>query len=411
MTLTMRNLESLSLDEMRDFLSGSRSLEVSLAADQRYGLLERVLAKQRYRRLSRSDKGIVRRFLGKVAGLSRAQLTRLIARWVKSSKIERQTTPRPRFPRRYTAADIALLAELDSVHEQLSGPATRRLLERGYSVFGDERFQRLASISVSHIYNLRASAAYRKIRVQVTRTQARQVAIGERRKPDPRGRPGYLRVDTVHQGHHDDRRGLYHINAVDTVTQWQVVGCVETISERHLAPVLEAMLHQFCFRIRGFHSDNGSEFVNRTVAKLLNKLLIEFTKSRPYHSADNALVEGKNGAVIRKQIGYGAIAAEHAEDFQKFYTAYFNSYLNFHRPCGYPTVSVDERGRRRRRYRGEDYRTPYEKLQSLPGWKKELKRGITPELLAQQAARYSDMEAARRMQEAKHKLLAKVRGR
>jgi hypothetical protein len=183
------------------------SLEVSLAADQRYGLLERVLAKQRYRRLSRGDKGIVRRFLCKVAGLSRAQLTRLIARWVQSSKIERQATPRPRFPRRYTAADIALLAELDSVHEQLSGPATRRLLERGYSVFGDERFQRLAGISVSHIYNLRASAAYRKIRVQVTRTQARQVAIGERRKPDPQGRPGYLRVDTMHQGHHETAAG------------------------------------------------------------------------------------------------------------------------------------------------------------------------------------------------------------
>lgn len=382
-----------------------------MSADQRYGLLERVLHKQRYRRLSRGHKGIVRQFLGKVAGLSRAQLTRLIARWVQSSKIERQATPRPRFPRRYTAADIALLAEVDSVHEQLSGPATRRLLERGYSVFGDQRFQRLAGISVSHIYNLRASAAYRKVRVQVTRTQARQVAIGERRKPDPRGRPGYLRVDTVHQGHHDDRRGLFHINAVDTVTQWQVVGCVETISERHLAPVLEAMLHQFCFRIRGFHSDNGSEYVNHTVAKLLNKLLIEFTKSRPYHSADNALVEGKNGAVIRKQIGYGAIGAEHAEDFQKFYTAYFNPYLNFHRPCGFATVVVDERGRRRRRYPSQDYRTPYEKLLSLPAWPDELKPGVTAELLAQQAGGSSDMEAARRMQQAKHKLLAKVRDR
>jgi hypothetical protein len=55
----------------------------------------------------------------------------------------------------------------------------------------------------------------------------------------------------------------------------------------------------------GFQRDNGSEFLNRTVAKLLNKLLIEFTKSRAYRTTDNAQVEGKNGAVVRKLIGYG----------------------------------------------------------------------------------------------------------
>ena len=88
------------------------------------------------------------------------------------------------------------------------------------------------------------------------------------------------------------------------------------------------MLHQFPFRLRGFHCDNGSEFLNHRVARLLNKLLIEFTKSRPYRTTDNALVEGKNGAVVRKHIGYGAIAAEHATALQKFYTAYCNSYLN-----------------------------------------------------------------------------------
>ena len=92
------------------------------------------------------------------------------------------------------------------------------------------------------------------------------------------------------------------------------------------------------FRILGFHCDNGSEFLNYTVARLLNKLLVEFTKSRPYRTTDNALVEGKNGAVIRKHIGYGAIPAEHAEAFQKFYAACFNPYLNHHRPCGFATL-------------------------------------------------------------------------
>ena len=144
-------------------------------------------------------------------------------------------------------------------------------------MFANSEYVCLAPISVSHIDNLRRPRAYRSRRVVFDRTQTRQVGIAERRKPEPQGKPGYLRLDTVHQGHGDTRPGLYHINAVDTVTPWPVVGCVETISERHLMPLLEAMLHQFPFRLRGFHCDNGSEFLNHRLARLLHKLLIEFT--------------------------------------------------------------------------------------------------------------------------------------
>jgi len=169
--------------------------------------------------------------------------------------------------------------------------------------------------------------------------------------------------------------------------------------------VLEAMLHQFPFRILGFHADNGSEFINHTVAGLLGKLLAEFTKSRAYHSTDNALVEGKNGAVIRKLMGYGHIAAEHAGGLQKFYTAHLNRYLNFHRPCGFATVSVDARGKRKRRYKADDYRTPYEKLKSLPKAEEYLKQELNFAQMDQVALRMSDTECARQMGEAKRKLL------
>ena len=151
-------------------------------------------------------------------------------------------------------------------------------------------------------------------------------------------------------------------------------------------------------------------FLNRKVVRLLNKLLVEeFTKSRAYRTTDNALVEGKNGAVVRKHIGYGPIGAEHAGAFQKFYTAYLNPYLNFHRPCGFATIQVNQRGRRKRIYRPEDYRTPYEKLISLEGWREYLKPGITEQLLEQEALRRSDTQAARRMQKAKLALLARSR--
>ena len=134
---------------------------------------------------------------------------------------------------------------------------------------------------MAHIYNLRKSRAYREKRISYQKTRPVQVAIGERRRPDPQGRPGYLRIDTVHQGDLEGVKGLYHINAVDEVTQWQVVGATAHISEAWLIPVLEAMLRQCPFPIRGLQSDNGSESINRVVASLLNKLLIEQTKSRP----------------------------------------------------------------------------------------------------------------------------------
>ena len=99
------------------------------------------------------------------------------------------------------------------------------------------------------------------------------------------------------------------------------------------------MLLQFPFVIRGFHSDNGSEFVNHTVARLLNKLLIRFTKSRPRHTNDNGLAESKNGAVVRKQLGYAYIPQSCAELLNGFNRDFFNPYINFHRPWFFP-VSV-----------------------------------------------------------------------
>jgi hypothetical protein len=411
MQIRMSNLERLTLAEMAEFVVSNRGVDWQATEQQAvYGLIERVLKNQQYSRLRKSQRGVVKAFLLRVTGLSRAQITRLIRRWMQMRRIERKPERRPSFKRRYTQSDIELLVEIDAAHEDLSGPAVRHLLKRELEVFGNEEFRRLAGISVSHIYNLRKSSGYRKLRVRVEHTRARQIAIAERRKPDPKGRPGYIRVDTVHQGQRDGKPGVYHINAVDTVTQWEVVGCVTSICERDLIPVLEAMLHQFPFRIIGFHCDNGSEFLNHKVVQLLGKLMVEeFTKSRAYKTTDNAMVEGKNGSVVRRQIGFGAIGAEHAEEFQKFYTAYLNPYLNFHHPCGFATIETGHRGKRRRVYRHNDYRTPYEKLTSLKDWQKHLKEGISSQHLGREAGRMSDTEAARRMQKAKLALLSRCR--
>jgi len=402
----MQNAESLSREQIQGFLQSSEPIEFAgCGRDERYSWVEEVLAAQKFGELSKGERGLVRAYVRKVTGLSEAQITRLIRVYLDHGNVQCQPYQRHRFAAKYTAEDVSVLAEVDRAHGRLSGPATRRIFQRAWEQFGDQRYVRLAKISVAHLYNLRGSARYRNQVAVFEPTRPTSTAIGQRRKPDPQGRPGWVRVDTVHQGDSEGAKGVYHINAVDAVTQWQVVGCAEKISERYLLPVLEAVLAQFPFAIRGFHADNGPEYINRRVAQMLQKLHAEFTKSRACRSQDNALVEGKNGAVIRKLIGYGHIAGQHAEAVQKFYTEHLNPYLNFHRPCGFATVSLDQRGKRQRQYKLEDYRTPFEKLQWLPGAEQFLKPGVSLSELEKRARAISDTECALRMTAAKAKLL------
>ena len=404
----MHEAEKLSLDQIEAFLNASEDIRFEGENRQQvYGWVEQVLRQQHYPQQGRKARGLLRRYLEKMTGLSRAQVTRLIARYRAKGELQPAPYRRHRFPQRYTGADIELLATVDEAHETLSGPATRRILEREYHNYGKPEYQRLASISVAHLYNLRHQQRYRERRLNYTKTRPTAISIGERRRPDPQGQPGYVRVDTVHQGDRPAAKGVYHINAVDQVTQWEIVSATARISEAWLEPVLAALLRQFPFPIRGFHSDNGSEFINQTVARLLNKLLIEQTKSRPRHSNDNGLVETKNGAVIRKHMGYGYIHAEHAERIQQFYSAHLNPYLNYHRPCAQADIEVDEKGRQQRLYRR--YQTPLETLLALSSPAPALRPGLTLAALQRVAAAVSDTEAAQRMQQAKAQLFEQLR--
>jgi len=403
----VHDAEKLSLDQIEAFLRASQEIRFEGEnREQVYGWVEQVLNQQHYQKQGRKARGLLRRYLEKMTGLSRAQVTRLIARYGANGELQPSHYRRHRFPQRYTPADIELLATVDEAHESLSGPATRRILQREYQDYGRPEYQRLASISVAHLYNLRHQQRYRERRLNFTKTRPTAVSIGERRRPDPQGQPGYVRVDTVHQGDRPGAKGIYHINAVDEITQWEIVSATARISEAWLEPVLAVMLRQFPFPIRGFHSDNGSEFINQTVAHLLNKLLIEQTKSRPRHSNDNGLVETKNGAVIRKHMGYGYIDAQHAECIQHFYSAHLNPYLNYHRPCAQADLEVDDKGRQQRHYRR--YQTPLETLLALQP-APLLRPGLTVAVLHRIAATLSDTEAAQRMQQAKGKLFERLR--
>lgn len=399
-----------TLDDVRAFLEGSLAVSFSApSGPAQRDWIARTLHRFGFRTLGRADRGLLLAFLRKVTGVSRAQMTRLVAQWRQSGALpDRRGPPAASFTRRYTDADIAALVALDRLHGQLSGPATRKLAERAFHRFGEARYERLASISVAHLYNLRRSAGYKRQRGRIEPTRSVQVPIGLRRRPQPNGQPGFLRVDSVHQGDFDGVKGIYLINLVDAVTQYEAVFAVSRISELFLIPILETALATFPFTIRGFHTDNGSEYINRRVAALLDKLNVEFTKCRARRSNDNALVESKNASVIRKHLGYSHIPSRFADLVNTFTTTVLTPYLNFHRPCFFPQVIVDDKGRQRRRYPHSAINTPYEKLKTLPNAAGHLKPGVTFERLDELAYAMTDSQAAERLNQRREALFNKI---
>ena len=407
----MNETRLTAIAQIEEFLCANAVVEFLPGGDdaERYAHISRVLKRFDYPRRTRRERGILLRYLRLTSHYSRAQLNRLVQQWhanrlAKVALHKRYGAPSMPFARRYTATDVELLVLVDRAYEDMSGLAITHVLKRAYQQ-GDIRFEKLANLSVSHLYNLRKSTGYQSRRTRFIKTHAVCNPIGVRRAPKADGSAGYVRIDTVHQGDFDGVKGVYHITCVDEVSQWQVEACVQGISEAYLLPVLALVLEQFPFRINGFHSDNGSEYINSRVANLLQKLHIEQTKSRARSSNDNALAESKNASVVRKHMGYAHIEQRHAEIINRFYQTTFNPWLNRHRPCLFPSEKLNAKNKLIKCYRRADVKTPLECLAILVENKLvTFKSGQTLALLQQQAAQQTDLAATQNMQKAKAKL-------
>lgn len=404
MIVTLHTEHLTRFDQIERFLDGTAEVDFR-APDRasRRDWIGRVLRQFRYAQRPRRERGLLLRFLIKLTGYSPAQMKRLVAQFATVHHLrDRRGPPARPFTCRYTLADSQALAELDRLHGNLSGPATKKLAERAFRRFGDARYERLAGISVAHLYNLRRTQGYQRARGAIPhKTASTANAIGARRAPTPNGLPGFIRIDSVHQGDLDGIKGVYLINAVDSLTQFQLIAAVERISENFLLPVLQDLLDRFPFKLLGFHADNGSEFINHRVAQLLTKLHIELTKSRPRHSNDNALAETKNGAIVRKHLGYTHIPGRFAARVNHFTLDVLSPYVNFHRPCFFPHTVTDGKGRQRRLYRYEDMMTPLDKLASLPNVEARLKPGVCLATLHRAATAQSDSAAAHHLNAAR----------
>jgi len=403
----MTDSELRTVDDIKTFLKHSSKLVFRRESrSEAYVWIEKTLMRLKYFKLKKAAKGTVRAYLKLITGYSRSQVARLIDVFFNTDRVQVKKHKRHTFPRIYADSDIQLLARTDELHEFPNGNAIKVTLNR--MAKSDPRYANIRKVSVSHIYNLRKKPVYRRTTMRFEKTRPTTIAIGLREKPQPQGRPGFIRVDSVHQGDKGKVKGLYHINSVDEVTQFEIIGAVKDLTEKHMLPILERMIEEYPFAILGFHADNGSEYINHKVAELLNRLLIRLTKSRPRHSNDNGLPESKNGSIIRKWFGYLFIDASHVERINDFYFDWFNRYLNFHRPCAFASISVDHKGKVSKKYPLEDYRTPYQKLRALPKAARYLKKGLSFKQLDAFAAAYTDNQIATIIQTKRKELFDEI---
>jgi len=410
MNIIMNTKRIVSINDIGEFLQGTKKIKIkTVSRSEKYRFISDTLIKLKYKQLNRPGKTLTKKYLRKITGYSPRQIKRLISKWRRGkllASLEKIKSNRHKFPCKYGPIEIGLLAKADKALNYPNGRALKESLVREYEVFKKKEFETISKISVSHIYNIRNSnSQYQSTAMRYTKTNPAIVPIGERRRPDNQGKPGYLRIDSVHQGDFNGVKGVYHINVVDEVTQWELVGCVEVISEKFLIPLLEELLSQFPFRIINFHSDNGSEYINYQVAEMLNKLMIKQTKSRSRKTNDQALVEGKNGSVIRKHIGRNHIPKKYADAVNKFYQEHFNVFLNYHRVCSFATDYVDKRGKIKKKY--DIYLTPYDRLKSLEKAESYLREDISFEGLDKIAYAESDIKFGEKMKREKDKLFKK----
>ena len=212
LVIDMEEARRQTMAQVKAFLGGTTAIAFRVPKAERYRFIERVLTRLGYARHGRAAKGVRLRYLERMTGLSRQQVTRLVRQYRTDGTLAHRHGPPPHgFRRRFTTTDVALLAEIDALHSTLSGPATKKVMERALLIFGDARFERLARISVSHLYNLRGGTPYQRTRRHWTKTRPTGVPIGQRRAPQPNGLPGYIRIDSVHQGDQDGVNGVYHI--------------------------------------------------------------------------------------------------------------------------------------------------------------------------------------------------------
>jgi len=397
MKINMTISYQLNIINLKTLLNSGKSLKMEFETiKQKHEFIESIYKNIGYFNLNKSDKIIIIEYLKKTTKLGRSQIMNLCFK-IKNGQSLTKKYQRRKPHRKYSSFDIKLLETTDELHLRLSAKATKAILVREYQVFNNQDYKNLSQISISHIDNLRKNDIYKKNYLNATK--ARMIPIGVTTKPNPNGKPGFIRVDSVFQGE------IYHIHAVDEITQWAIDFAVERISHECMQKALLSIIRQFPFKLHNFHSDRGSEYINYKVAKILEKLHIKQSKSRSNQHNDNALIESKNKSLIRKNFGYHHLPKQCLLHLNYFLENYYNPYINYHRPCLFASEVIGEGKSVKRKYITSP-QTPFEKLLEII--KKEpnkyLQKGINLNELITFANTFSDTQFAKILRENEQEL-------
>lgn len=248
-------------------------------------------------------------------------------------------------PRRYDAAVREALVVLWEASDRVCGKRLKALLQS--LVEAMERHGHLQLDTVVRERLLSASAATLDRLLAPTRVAAR----GHRRRrwgaasslrrnvpvrtfadwKDPP--PGFFEADLVsHCGGTAAGSFVHTLTLTDIASGWTECFSLVVRAATLVVEALKGLRDVLPFPLLGFDTDNGSEFINETVFAYCQEQHIEFTRSRPYRKNDQAWVEQKNGAVVRKLVGYDRLEGlTAAATLARLYAA-SRLFVNFFQP-------------------------------------------------------------------------------
>ena len=185
--------------------------------------------------------------------------------------------------------------------------------------------------------------------------------------------PGYAQIDLVaHNGGNVYGGFLSTLNSTDVSTGWTTCILVKDKTRLQMLKGLIRMRSSFPFPLKGFHSDNGAEFINETIVAFKEKYNLEFTRGRAYKKNDNPHIEQKNYTIVRRNTGYLRYdQPEHGKILTELYE-YLNLYVNYFQPI----MILQEKHRvGAKAYRKYDYpKTPYQRVIDSIYIDKEIKK-------------------------------------
>jgi hypothetical protein len=145
--------------------------------------------------------------------------------------------------------------------------------------------------------------------------------------------PGFVEADLVwHSGPTAKGSFVQTLTLTDIATGWTECAPLLVREQKLLTEVLSEMRHHMPFALLGFDTDNDSVFMNETVKTYCDETGLVFTRCRPYRKNDQAWVEQKNGAVVRRAVGYRRYEGlDAAAALARLYTA-LRLFVNFFQP-------------------------------------------------------------------------------